>query len=96
MNIEGFKAYKLAQWDKVKDSIPGLSLSQTGKDEATFIIGFWSEALGEQRIIIGRPAFQRRAAGRDELIVDGGENVSMKEIEAIVAAWRSGKRYVKT
>lgn len=94
MDIEGFKAYNLEKWKRIEGTLPGLSVSQTGANEATFILGFWSEAVGEQRVIIGRPALQAVRPNRDALVIDGGENVSMREIEEIVACWRVGKRYI--
>lgn len=107
MDVEGFKAYVLSKWAKIEGTLPGLSLSQTGQDEATFILGYSHPDLPghEQRIIIGRPATVRAAdymgaKGRakesgfvDEEIVDGGENVPLAEMVKIVECWRAGKRY---
>lgn len=107
MDIDGWKAYKLAQWARVAGTLPGLSLSQTGQHEATFILGYSHPDLPglEQRVIIGRPASvraktytgppgQAKAIGFvDETVIDGGENVSMKEILAIIECWRANRRY---
>lgn len=109
MDVNGFKAYVLSKWARIEGTLPGLSFSQTGPDEATFILGYFHFDFPglEQRIIIGRPAMVRArpylgAEGRakesgfvDENVIDGGENVSMKEIEAIIACWKANKRYVQ-
>lgn len=105
MELSGWIKYNHDKWALVKDTLPGLSLSQTGPNEATFILGYSSEEFGEQRVIIGRPARvvaktysgppgMAKAVGfQDEHVVDGGENVSIAELKAIVECWRQGLRY---
>ncbi len=105
MSPDDWKAYNLAKWAQVEGTLPGLSFSQSGPDETTFILGFSGPGVGEQRIVVGRVAFTRARAymggkGRaaetgfeDKEVIDGGENVSFDEVKRIVECWRGGKRY---
>ena len=81
---------KLAQWARVHDKLPGLSLSRTGKNADIFILRIWNEAIGEDGIILHKPAYQ---AVRNGAVVNvPGINVSNRELDEVIETWRRGLR----
>lgn len=53
LDVAAWNERKLAQWDRVRETLPGLQLSRTGSDKSTFILRCSVEAF-EDAIIIGR------------------------------------------
>lgn len=82
-------ADRLAQWDRVKDAIPGLQLTRTGRDKGTYIIRC-SVGDFEQAALLGRPQMPLQArAGvptRPEIVMGDGM------LADVIACWREGRK----
>lgn len=72
----------------MRGALPGLSLSRTHRN--VFILRIWSDVLGEDGIILHKPAVSVVRNGR--VVHVPGINVSNRELDEIIAGWRRGLR----
>lgn len=86
MDIAAWNDRKLSQWDRVRETLPGLQLSRTGRDKSTFILRISIDGPGvdgtshfEDAVIFGRT---------DQRPVD----INDATLAAIIETWRRGSK----
>jgi hypothetical protein len=82
MDIAAWHDRKMAQWDRVRETCPGLQLSRTGRDKGTYIIRCSVEGF-EDAIVFGRM-----------LPASAAVDMTNDALNAVIQLWRTRRTAV--
>lgn len=93
--IPEWKARKLAQWERIAGSIPGLQFVRFGEQQTTHMLTCSTEAFYES-VLFGRlPTVERRPArGVREarmIVAEPLIDLTDEEIDELLSRWASGR-----